>query len=672
MTFLSPIAGLIAAAIAVPLLTLFYFLKLRRRPVRVGSAMLWMDAVQDLQANVPFRWLKPSVLLLLQLLALALLLLAFARPALDADQPPPGRAIFLIDRSASMAAPSADGSTTRLEEAAQGAAELVDRLVGGISLTGSSPQAMIISYAANARIVESFTSDRAALRSALKRLEPTDQPGDLPAALRLVQAQVARAGADDEGARPRVFLFTDGAVQNPAAVSRTGLSGADVRFIRVGPSPAAPRDNLGVVALSARRDFEDPDLVRIFARIASAGPSPIETSIALALDGEPRTSRIVTIPAAGPEGPGEEAATFELRTREGGVATVSIPRDDDLEADDRAGLVLLKPREPRVVIVQPEGVESGESVARRALRRALETVAGAAPEEMSESEYEQRAGAGAALDADLLIFDRVTPSRPPPLPSISFGAGLLLPILEARPPAEDSDRDIRVLSWRRAHPILRSVGLDPLVIGRSLRLVINEDAPPPEDGVRATADVLARGAKSPLIIEIERGPNRHIVVAFPLAQSTWPLLPSFVVFLANAVDRLTPLGEAAAAQAITTGETTLIRLLPGVSTARVEGPLAFEIAAPEAGAVVSIGPLPRAGVYRIEGAIEEDETLVVNLLDPTETALATSDDLRIAGRPTAATGAEEATPREIWQWFVLAAIILLIPEWILFAWRSRV
>ena len=45
MTFLSPIPALIAAAITVPALLFFYFLKLRRRPVRVSTATLSASSV---------------------------------------------------------------------------------------------------------------------------------------------------------------------------------------------------------------------------------------------------------------------------------------------------------------------------------------------------------------------------------------------------------------------------------------------------------------------------------------------------------------------------------------------------------------------------------------------------------------------------------------------------
>ncbi|MFY7874007.1 MAG: dihydroxy-acid dehydratase, partial [Pirellula sp.] len=56
---------------ALPLLLALYLLKLRRRPLRVVSTLFWPRASEDAQVNVPLRWLRPSWLLLLHLLALA-------------------------------------------------------------------------------------------------------------------------------------------------------------------------------------------------------------------------------------------------------------------------------------------------------------------------------------------------------------------------------------------------------------------------------------------------------------------------------------------------------------------------------------------------------------------------------------------------------------------------
>src|SRR5580700_620544 len=115
----------IAAAIAVPLLLLLYFLKLRRREIAVSSTILWRKTIQDLQVNAPFQRLRRNLLLFLQLLLLLLLLLALSRPVTN-YHPGAGKAtVFLIDRSGSMSARDIDGHS-RLDEAKRRAKEYVD------------------------------------------------------------------------------------------------------------------------------------------------------------------------------------------------------------------------------------------------------------------------------------------------------------------------------------------------------------------------------------------------------------------------------------------------------------------------------------------------------------------------------------------------------------------
>ncbi len=104
MIWVTPSVGLLVAAITFPLLLLLYFLRLRRQPVRIASTMLWHKAVEDLHANSPFQRLRPSVLLLLQLFALLLVILAIMQPQIEGNVPREGRHVILIDRSGSMAA----------------------------------------------------------------------------------------------------------------------------------------------------------------------------------------------------------------------------------------------------------------------------------------------------------------------------------------------------------------------------------------------------------------------------------------------------------------------------------------------------------------------------------------------------------------------------------------
>src|SRR5881275_2097439 len=110
-SFVTPLAGSIAAALSISALLVLYFLKLRRREMPVSSTILWRKAVQDLQVNAPFQKLRRNLLLLLQLLLLILLCLALSRPVTNYTPGAGKTSVILIDRSASMAAKDTNGRT---------------------------------------------------------------------------------------------------------------------------------------------------------------------------------------------------------------------------------------------------------------------------------------------------------------------------------------------------------------------------------------------------------------------------------------------------------------------------------------------------------------------------------------------------------------------------------
>ena len=78
MSFAAP-AGLALLALAIPIV-LLHILRPRRPEVVVGSTYLWKPLAEPVSAASPWQRLRPSVLLLLQLLAVMLLALAVARP----------------------------------------------------------------------------------------------------------------------------------------------------------------------------------------------------------------------------------------------------------------------------------------------------------------------------------------------------------------------------------------------------------------------------------------------------------------------------------------------------------------------------------------------------------------------------------------------------------------
>lgn len=677
LTFLDPLAGLLAAGLSVPALLLLYFLKLRRRPVRVTASFLWQRAAEDLQVNTPFRWLRVSVVLLLQLLALLLLCAAIARPALSDLPPASGRVILLLDASASMAASDGQGGT-RLDEAKRRAIEFLDSLELGASRDGARTEAMLIVAAHEARVVASFTSDRAALRAAVRSVEPTDQPANLDAALALVDAFAAQATAEesDDALPPSLVVFSDGAIA-PATPSEGGpvatVAVREVRFVGVGPPAGRDRSNLGVTAISAQRDDRSPSLVRVFGRLANASPGPARASVTLEVDGRPSRTLEVEIPGADAARPGEAPVTFEVEAPARAIVTLRVSPGGDLASDDRASIVIDPPGGVTVALVAPAGATPGRAAPDAFLREALEALEPRAVRVLTVAQHDELVSRadrslGSPLSADLVVYDRVTPGVLPPTPSVSFGAGLPIPGLTVEPfpgPA----RATRFVSWQRTSPLLRAVSLGDTLVARPLQIA----TPQVGNAGVSRVDALALGERGELIVRLEHRGIERVIVGFELAQSTWPLDVGFAVFVANMTEALAPRANAAG-RSFTTSRPLIVRPAPGASRVAATGPATLEARAqPDASAApVSLGVPTRVGIYAMEGVSPEDAAAPVNLVDAGESLVRTSDTLPIATRRGETVASGEAAPREIWHLFALASVLPLIAEWMLFAWRMRV
>ena len=100
MNFLSS-TSLFLFGLALPIVVL-YILKLRRRREPVSTLMFWEQIFRERQTTSLFQKLKHLLSLLLQLLFLALLVLAIARPQSAFLTKSARQLILIIDHSASM------------------------------------------------------------------------------------------------------------------------------------------------------------------------------------------------------------------------------------------------------------------------------------------------------------------------------------------------------------------------------------------------------------------------------------------------------------------------------------------------------------------------------------------------------------------------------------------
>src|SRR3954471_20477036 len=86
---------------------LLYLLRMRRRDVRVPASFLWPERTDEVRANALIQKLRFSWLLVLQLLALALVIFAVAKPQTKQQGLTGEVTVLVLDASASMGATDA-------------------------------------------------------------------------------------------------------------------------------------------------------------------------------------------------------------------------------------------------------------------------------------------------------------------------------------------------------------------------------------------------------------------------------------------------------------------------------------------------------------------------------------------------------------------------------------
>jgi hypothetical protein len=124
VSFLAPL--MLAFGVLIPVLVLFYLLKVRRQELVVGSTYLWQDLLRDIAAHEPWQRFHWSILLILQLLIVGLVVFALGRPFYVAQAQETIHAVLVLDGSASMQA--TDVEPSRFEAAKQAARQFVQGL----------------------------------------------------------------------------------------------------------------------------------------------------------------------------------------------------------------------------------------------------------------------------------------------------------------------------------------------------------------------------------------------------------------------------------------------------------------------------------------------------------------------------------------------------------------
>jgi hypothetical protein len=633
MVFLNPLA-LLGLGLMIPVL-LLYMLRLRRREVVVSSTFLWQQVVRDREANTPWQRLRRNLLLLLQLLILALLVLALARPAVIVPSVSAGRVALLLDASASMSAQDGDPGT-RFEAALRNARDL-------IGTAGLADEFSIIQVGQTAEVLAPFTSDRTALNAALDEAQAGQGGADWETAFTL-----AAAGAQGADSFATVIFSDGGAGLNPADGSSLPALPGTVQYVPVGQSA----DNLAVTALAVRALPGEPP--QLFAEVENFGPQDAETIFDLRVDGDLFHAEKMTLPGRSSGYIAIPMPPNFVTVRAGLTAPAEGEWRNQLALDDAGYAVAEAAESRRVLLVSPDG--------NLFLEQALRSLPGV--QAFSARPIENLSTTG----FDLVVLDGWLP---PVLPAND--------LLILNPPESTALFSVGGTLERGADGAagptanIRSAGADERLRFVDLSTV---NLLRFREVSASWAEPLIVADGGPLLLAGDSGGRQVALLTFDVRDSDLPLQVAFPILMASLVNWFAPQDLVRAPSGTRVGDAVVFNPEPGADALRVTPPTGEAVLLPLEGAgaaVFSGADVP--GLYTVEAltgdTVTQSAVFAVNNFDVAESAIAPQPEIRVGGEAVLPEQGEATGQRELWPVLALAALALLLIEWLAYFRRQR-
>lgn len=376
LQFLAVFGGISAISVAL------YLLDRSRRKLVVSTLRFWVAAEHPAVAARRRRVQQPWSLLL-QLISMALLLLAIAQLRLGTPAQAGRDHVIVLDTSSWMAGRS--GNRTLMDVAR-------DRARLYLKALPAHDRVMLVRADGLATPATPFETDRKKIEAAIT----ASQPGST--ALNLDQALLfARHIQGQDGRRAGEIAFVGSArtaPRDPAVALPKNL-----RVIAIPDSI----ENVGLRKVGMRRSGADSELWEIYVSARNYGARPHNVTLALDFGPPGKAGRVAAGSHALNLAPGADVETlFEYRTSAAGILGVHLTPHDGFPADDNAELEL--PAQPTLPVTvysaQPE-----------LLRPVLSATPRVAAVYRKPEEYR-------ATDTGLVILDRFIPPQRPAADSI--------------------------------------------------------------------------------------------------------------------------------------------------------------------------------------------------------------------------------------------------------------
>jgi hypothetical protein len=682
-------------ALVPPAIVALYFLKLRRQPLEVPSTYLWKRSIEDMHVNSLWQRLRQNLLLFLQLLLVALAMLALMRPGWEGAKLQGDRFIFLVDNSASMSATDAKGAKNRLEEAKKVVGGMIDQMSSGMT-------AMIISFADTPQVVQEFTDNRRLLRERLTTIEPTVRGTDLHGALELADGLAnpnripLREGDRDidvvEAQKATVYIVSDGRFD---AVKGFSLGTLEPIYVPIGSFDAK---NLAITAFSTRGSESKPEEKQTFVQVANFTTAAQKAVVELDLDGTLIDAKEVEVPAGQTSGvvlplPHAPAGKLTARLK---YDLEGLGKHDVLEQDDVGYAAVSDAKPGRVLVVTPGNVALQVALATPRSGR-LANIQLQSPDVLTTEKYKHDAEIGSY---DLIVYDQCAPATMPRANTLFIGrlppgaawhrgredaSAAKKGANDAKDAAKDKADDKpemadapQIIDWDRSHPLLASVELGSVAIVDSIVLHPPPGASPLIDSTKGTiAAVAPRDAYQDAVVGFEIVGRQ--ADGSTLVNTNWPRMLSFPTFWLNVLEYLGSNSQDSQNASTKPGRPVELRAGGNVAELTVVDPTGKQFAVRRTeGDVFQFQDTNRPGVYEVRQGDKVIDRFAVNLFDPQESDVGLRQredkngttvnpaDIRIGNVDVVATVGQTPTRIEAWKPVLACALFVLLLEWYIY------
>jgi hypothetical protein len=538
MNFIAPLFFVALAGLAIPVL--IHLIQREKKQIIRFPSLMFVQKVpyKSIQRRRIHNWL----LLMVRLSALALIVLAFARPFFDRqDLPAAGTGarelVVLLDQSYSI------GYGDRWERARAAAYDAVNTL-------GADDRGSIVLFSSNAEIALRSTAsgERERLTAAVAAAKPSAGSTRYAPALKVAGSILL----DSPLPRREVVLISD--FQRGGWRGEEGATlpaGTTVTPVLIGGADDAP--NASVTAVSfARSTFTNQERVAVTAVVVNRGARSLNRGqLTLEMGGRPVQTQPFTAEASS-----STSVTFDPVTVASSSMRGTVRAGDDALAADNVFNFVISPVQPvRVIVVDRGGTGSAALYLTRALAIGDTPRFEAAvkqPDAVSDDDLRRAStvvlndvAVSAALGRRLARF-------------VEAGGGLFV----ALGPRASWPQDVAILPAVLQAPVDRTRGDAARIGALEYGHPVFEPFRAPRSGDFAgariygyrsvepspTAQVLARfDAGAPALLERRTGEGRVLLwtSSLDLAWSDFPLKPVFLPFVHRAVRHLSAYAEPA-------------------------------------------------------------------------------------------------------------------------------